>query len=173
MFGLLKNLLRSIVSEILKEDYPELCIKEVPILKVKRLYNDVIMPKKGSDNAAGYDLHAYMKEGEVIIEPKTRVCIKTGLVISLPDGCYGRVAPRSGLAYKKCVDIAAGVIDIDFRGEVGVILDNQSNEEFKVRNGDRIAQFICEKIFYPEIEELKELDETNRGDGGFGSTGIN
>lgn len=83
------------------------------------------------------------------------------------------MAPRSGLALKKGIDIGAGVIDEDYRGEVGAILFNLNSEPFEVRKGDRIAQFICEHIVYPELEEVDELDNTERGAGGFGSTGSN
>ncbi|XP_046689241.1 deoxyuridine 5'-triphosphate nucleotidohydrolase, mitochondrial-like [Homalodisca vitripennis] len=97
--------------------------------------------------------------------------VKTDLKIMLPEGCYGRIAPRSGLTWKNGIDVGAGVIDEDYRGDVRVILFNHSDEPFTIEAGDRIAQLICEKIYYPELEEVQELDETNRGSGGFGSTG--
>lgn len=96
---------------------------------------------------------------------------KTDLQISIPEGCYGRVAPRSGLAAKNFIDVGAGVVDADYRGNLCVILFNFGKEDFIVRRGDRIAQLICEKISYPELEEVESLDETTRGEGGFGSTG--
>jgi dUTP pyrophosphatase len=91
----------------------------------------------------------------------------------IPHGHYGRVAPRSGLAWKKSIDVGAGVIDEDYRGNVGVILFNFGDEDFVIKQGDRVAQLILEKISTPEVEEVDELPETSRGDGGFGSTGIN
>ena len=97
----------------------------------------------------------------------------TDLQIAVPEGCYGRVAPRSGLAAKKFIDVGAGVIDYDYRGNVGVVLFNFGDEDFKVSKGDRIAQLICEKISYPQLEQCKTLDVTERGAGGFGSTGTN
>lgn len=97
----------------------------------------------------------------------------TDLQIAVPEGCYGRVAPRSGLAAKKFIDVGAGVIDYDYRGNVGVVLFNFGDEDFKVSKGDRIAQLICERICYPRLEECKTLDVTERGVGGFGSTGTN
>lgn len=97
----------------------------------------------------------------------------TDIQIELPSGCYGRVAPRSGLAAKNFIDVGAGVIDEDYRGNVGVILFNHSTVPFEVKKGDRIAQLICEQIFYPSIEEVETLSITERGAGGFGSTGTN
>lgn len=190
MFGLLKNLLRSVVASILEEDYPELICHEPPVLEVKRLFDDAELPHKGSDRAAGYDLRAHSyafivdnKVGEtvklddddvvLVIPANSRCLVKTGIAVAVPEGCYGRVAPRSGLALKKGIDIGAGVIDEDYRGEVGAILFNLNSEPFEVRKGDRIAQFICERIVYPELEEVDELADTQRGAGGFGSTGSN
>ncbi|XP_006817345.1 deoxyuridine 5'-triphosphate nucleotidohydrolase-like [Saccoglossus kowalevskii] len=95
----------------------------------------------------------------------------TDIQIQLPDGCYGRVAPRSGLAVKHFIDVGAGVIDQDYRGNVGVVMFNFSESEFEVKKGDRIAQLICEKIYMPELEECEKLDDSERGVGGFGSTG--
>jgi dUTP pyrophosphatase len=190
MFGLLKNLLRSVVASILEEDYPELVAPESPVLdpvlEVKRLFDDADLPHKGSDRAAGYDLrahsYAFVVDGKVgdtvkldddvvlVIPANSRCLVKTGIAVAVPEGCYGRVAPRSGLALKKGIDIGAGVIDEDYRGEIGAILFNLNSEPFEVKKGDRIAQFICERIVYPELEEVNELDDTERGVGGFGST---
>lgn len=89
----------------------------------------------------------------------------------MPEGTYGRVAPRSGLAWKNFIDVGAGVIDQDYRGNVGVILFNHSDVDFDVKKGDRIAQLICERIAHPNVVEVKSLSETARGEGGFGSTG--
>ncbi|CAG2214482.1 unnamed protein product [Mytilus edulis] len=97
----------------------------------------------------------------------------TDIQIALPEGCYGRVAPRSGLAAKHFIDVGAGVIDQDYRGNVGVIMFNFGEQEFVVNKGDRIAQLICERIYIPELEECENLNATERGDGGFGSTGTN
>ena len=98
---------------------------------------------------------------------------KTDLSIRVPEGTYGRVAPRSGLAAKHHIDIGAGVVDEDYTGPVGVVMFNHAAEAFEVKRGDRIAQLVCEKICYPELEEVKELVKTERGSGGFGSTGTN
>ena len=91
----------------------------------------------------------------------------------MPHGTYGRVAPRSGLAWKHHIDIGAGVVDEDYRGNVGVVMFNHADQVFTVKKGDRIAQLVCEKIVYPDLEVLESLDETDRGSNGFGSTGTN
>ena len=91
--------------------------------------------------------------------------------ISVPPGTYGRIAPRSSLAWKNSLHVGAGVIDADYRGNVGVVLFNLSNEDFGIKQGDRIAQLILEKIVLAEVCEVSDLDETKRGSGGFGSTG--
>ena len=124
----------------------------------------------GTSAAAGYDLSTAQA---VVVLVHGKCLIKTGLKMALPTGCYGRIAPRSGLAIKKFIDIGAGVIDADYRGEVGVILFNFSDQEFVVNMGDRIAQIIFEKIKTPTIKELDNLEGTNRGAEGYGSTGVN
>jgi dUTP pyrophosphatase len=93
--------------------------------------------------------------------------------VRVPHGTYGRVAPRSGLAWKNHIDIGAGVVDEDYRGNLGVVMFNHAEVEFAVKAGDRIAQLVCERISYPELQELASLDTTERGEGGFGSTGAN
>ena len=98
--------------------------------------------------------------------------MKTGISVAIPEGCYGRIAPRSGLAVKRFIDVGAGVIDADYRGEIGVVLFNHSDEDFVVKPGDRIAQLILEKIETPTVKEAEELPDTKRGTDGFGSTGV-
>uniref|UniRef100_A0A8C0EPA9 Deoxyuridine 5'-triphosphate nucleotidohydrolase n=1 Tax=Bubo bubo TaxID=30461 RepID=A0A8C0EPA9_BUBBB len=110
---------------------------------------------------------------DCVIPPMEKAVVKTDIQIALPSGCYGRVAPRSGLAAKHFIDVGAGVIDEDYRGNVGVVLFNFGKESFEVKKGDRIAQLICERICYPELEEVQVLDDTERGEDGFGSTGKN
>jgi len=97
--------------------------------------------------------------------------VATDIKISVPDGTYGRVAPRSGLAYKHGIDTLAGVIDADYRGPVGVILANLSENDFPVKIGDRIAQLIVERVVMPSVVVVDQLEDTVRGAGGFGSTG--
>lgn len=110
---------------------------------------------------------------DCVIPARGKMVVKTDIQIELPEGCYGRIAPRSGLAAKNFIDVGAGVVDEDYRGNLGVVLFNHSDVKFAIAKGDRIAQLICEKIFYPQLEEVKTLSETERGAGGFGSTGTN
>ena len=139
-------------------------------LKVLLVETNAKMPTRGSKYSAGLDLYS---AESVEIPPQERKMVSTGLSVSIPSGCYGRVAPRSGLAYKYGIDVFAGVIDFDFRGSVKVILYNSDKENtFKVNVGDRIAQLILEKILIPDVVNVNGLDKTDRGTGGFGSTGV-
>ena len=110
---------------------------------------------------------------EMIIEPGQRGLIKTNIAVSIPESYYGRVAPRSGLSYKKGLDVLAGVIDSDYRGDIGVILLNTGSETFKANLGDRIAQLIIEKCHKASWKEVNDLSDSVRSSGGFGSTGRN
>ena len=139
------------------------------VLKIKRMSENAFIPKRGSHLSAGYDsCSAY----EVVIPARGKGLVKTDLAMNIPVTCYGRIAPRSGLAWKKHIDVGAGVIDADYRGNVGVVLFNHGEEDLQVKRGDRIAQLILEKISYADIVEVDDLDATARGDGGFGSTGV-
>ncbi|CAK9297351.1 unnamed protein product [Gordionus sp. m RMFG-2023] len=140
------------------------------ILKVAKLTENAKIPTKGTPDSAGYDLYSAY---EYNVPPRGKCIVKTDIQISLPDNCYGRVAPRSGLAAKHGIDVGAGVIDKDYRGNISVILFNHSDQPMNVEKGSRIAQLICEKISYPTIEEVERLDITERNDKGFGSTGLN
>lgn len=141
-----------------------------PVLRFVKLSENAFEPIKGSCRAAGFDLRSAYN---CLVPARGKLLVKTDLQIQVPDGSYGRVAPRSGLALKHFIDVGAGVIDADYRGHLGVVLFNHSEAPFEINKGDRIAQIICEKIFYPELEEMNSLDMTERGDCGFGSTGIN
>ena len=139
-------------------------------LLVRKVTNNAIIPKRGSKYAVGYDLHAIAKYE---IFPNKQAIIGTGLAFSIPLGYYGRVAPRSGMSWKKHSDVGAGVIDPDYRGEVKVILRNlSSTEPILINEGDRVAQLILEKCSTPDIVEVESLEDTMRGEGGFGSTGV-
>lgn len=127
----------------------------LPKLRVKKLNPKAFLPSKGSDQAAGYDLYSIE---ELTIPSRGKSLVSTGISMAIPVGNYGRVAPRSGLAVKNFVDVGAGVIDSDYRGEVKVLLFNFSDTEFKVSPGDRIAQLIIEKYTRTDIEEVMELD---------------
>ncbi len=131
------------------------------------------LPHYETGLSAGMDLRANI-ELPITLKPLERTIVKTGLFIELPAGYEAQVRPRSGLAAKKGITVlnAPGTIDADYRGEIGVILVNLSNENFTVENGERIAQLIIAKHERAEWIEVKELTETSRGEGGFGSTGV-
>jgi dUTP pyrophosphatase len=138
-------------------------------MEVKRLTTLARIPRRASAGAAGYDLTSVDK---LSIMPGNRALVSTGLSIKLPPGVYGRVAPRSSLAVKG-IQVGAGVIDADYRGEIKVLLFNHTHDTvFDVEPGDRIAQLICERCETPEVIQVSELDDTSRGEGGFGSTGV-
>ena len=143
-------------------------------LKVKLNNSNAKLPSYGTPYAAGMDICSCE---ELIIPALTTKLVKSGLSISWsgPDAFnyYVRIAPRSGLAYKSGIFVNAGVIDYDYRGDIGILLYNSKNEDFKVNQGDRIAQMILEKNHRPDIIYTDELDETDRGVSGFGSTGNN
>jgi len=186
------------------------------VLKIKKLSDLAIIPTRGSQGAAGYDLSSAY---EGVVPARGKALLKTDLAIAVPHGTYGRVAPRSGLTWKNSIDTGAGVIDEDYRGNVGVglfrpigiesnacsyerecldafneystlfnhnepidsqlyvwilqvILFNHSDVDFKVNAGDRIAQLVLEKIEVAQVVEVEDLDSTERGAGGFGSTGV-
>lgn len=138
-------------------------------LKVKKLSPDATLPTRGSTGAVGYDLYSSM---DTCVALKNRALVDTGISITLPPGTYGRVAPRSGLAVKKGIQVGAGVIDPDYTGEVKVLLFNDGEGHFIIKKGDRIAQLIVERCETPQIEEVTVLEDTERGEGGFGSTGV-
>ncbi|EEP81858.1 deoxyuridine 5'-triphosphate nucleotidohydrolase [Uncinocarpus reesii 1704] len=140
----------------------------LPPLLVKKLVPQAQAPTRGSAFAAGYDLYAAK---ETVIPTKGKGLVDTGLAIAVPDGTYGRIAPRSGLAAKNFIDTGAGVIDADYRGEVKVLLFNFSDVDFTVKQGDRVAQLVLERIYTPDVQVVEQLEESVRGAGGFGSTG--
>ncbi|RZJ63529.1 MAG: dUTP diphosphatase [Flavobacterium sp.] len=131
------------------------------------------LPNYETIASAGMDLRAFL-ETPVTLNPLERAIIKTGLFMELPIGYEAQVRPRSGLAAKKGVTVlnSPGTIDADYRGEIGVILVNLSNEPFTIENGERIAQMIIAKHERAEWEATETLTETSRGEGGFGSTGV-
>ena len=141
----------------------------VKALFIKRVSEDAIIPTKGSKYSAGFDLYSPI---DTVVKANDRLLIDTKIQINFPYGCYGRIAPRSGLALKYGIDVLAGVIDFDFLGNIGVILHNTSTSDYNVKKGDRIAQLIIEKIETDiEVKEVDKLGESDRGAGGFGSTG--
>ena len=142
-------------------------IMSAPI-RVKKLSDSATIPTRGSAVAAGWDLYASQ---ECIIPARGKALVSTDIAIAVPVGYYGRVAPRSGMAWKKHTDIGAGVIDADYRGPVGVVMFNHSEEDLKIEVEDRVAQLVIEQISMAPLTEVDSLDDTERGEGGYGSTG--
>jgi dUTP pyrophosphatase len=146
--------------------------QEEPKFLVKRLSPNAYLPVRSSEHAAGYDLASAV---DTTVPKHGRQLVATDLALAIPHGYYGRVAPRSGLALKHFIDTGAGVIDSDYRGNLGVLLFNHADVDFEIKKGDRIAQLILEKIILPPVVEIGEhesLDVTARQEGGFGSTGV-
>ncbi len=131
------------------------------------------LPEYATLHAAGMDLRANLDE-PILLKPLERKLIPTGLLIALPAGFEAQVRPRSGLAFKKGLTVlnSPGTIDADYRGEIGVILINLSNEDFLVEDGERIAQLVIARHEQADWVEVQELSATERGAGGFGSTGV-
>ena len=144
-------------------------------VRIKRLPAalDLPLPTPASPGSAGFDLRAAVEE-EVVIRPGERLLVPTGLVLEIPRGWEGQVRPRSGLALRHGIGIlnAPGTIDSDYRGEIGVILVNLGESPFPVKRGDRIAQLVIARTEAVEWDEAESLEETGRGSGGFGSTGL-
>jgi dUTP pyrophosphatase len=167
--AMLRTMTSPAKKRVLAEATPQAVhTEDVPALQVKRLSEHATVPTRGSAGAAGFDLYAAY---DTVVPARGRGVVKTDISLKIPLGCYARVAPRSGLAVKKFVDTGAGVVDYDYRGNVGVVLFNHADGDFVVTKGDRIAQLILERIFTPDIVEVEHLDETERGTAGFGSTG--
>ncbi len=140
------------------------------LLLFAHLSENAFVPTKGSAMAAGYDLYSAY---DYVIPGNGGNCVcATDLQVAIPQGCYGRVAPRSGLAVKFQIYVGAGVIDADYCGNLAVILFNLANADFHVKCGDRIAQLICERILMLKLEECNTLGETVHGTNGFGLTEI-
>ena len=131
------------------------------------------LPKYQTKQSAGLDLHAWLDE-PIELEPGNRRMIKTGLFISLPAGYEAQIRPRSGLAFKNGITVinSPGTIDADYRGEIGIVLINHGSETFTIKSGDRIAQMVIAQHAQANWSEVQSLDETERGSGGYGSSGI-
>ena len=137
-------------------------------LRFKQLDPRAVLPTRGSVLAAGLDVCSIE---DLEIGPMQRAMARTGLAVAIPPGFYGRIAPRSGLAAKKGLDVLSGVIDADYRGEILCLLYNTGDEIINLPAGTKICQLIIEQIITPDATWATELDETARGAGGFGSTG--
>lgn len=140
-------------------------------IKIKKLHHNALIPKYQSAQAAGFDLHAIE---DCSIRAGERALIGTGLAFEIESNFEVQVRPRSGLALKNGISVlnAPGTIDSDYRGEIKVILINHSNEDFNIHTGDRIAQAVVNEIIQATFEEVQELSESERGEKGFGSSGI-
>ncbi|GIN10187.1 deoxyuridine 5'-triphosphate nucleotidohydrolase [Shouchella clausii] len=161
-------------------------------VKVKRLHPDAVLPRLATEGSAGFDLYAAEDD---IIEPGETVVIETGLAFELPPGYEMQIRPRSGITSKTKLRVQLGTVDADYRGEVGVIVDNTSTDTWSnasrridnaydestrnktsgyiIKSGDRIAQAVIQRLPSVEFTEVESLGDTERGAGGFGSTGIN
>ena len=139
---------------------------------IKRLHKAVTIPEYKSDGASGMDLMAFLEES-INIKPRTSYLIPTGLSVAFSENYEIQIRPRSGLAAKNNISVlnTPGTIDSDYRGEIKIIIFNHGNKDFRVNNGDRIAQMILTPIVKMELEETSDLPETIRGISGFGSTG--
>lgn len=143
--------------------------RTVPALHWAKLSENAFEPVRNTERAAGLDLFSAYN---AIVPARGTALIFTDLQIRVPSGTYGRIAARSGLAVRAHIDVGAGVIDEDYRGNVGVVLFNHSDVDFHVPRGYRIAQLICERILYPRLKQVSRMDETAtaRGVRGFGSS---
>jgi len=142
-------------------------MEEMKCLSFKQLDPKALLPTRGSPSAAGLDLYSIEA---ITLNPKERRLIRTGLAVAIPEGYYGRLAPRSGLATQKGIDVLAGVIDADYRGEIGCLLYNAGAEIIDLPAQTKICQLIIEKIITPDAVWVDGLGDTSRGGGGFGST---
>ena len=140
---------------------------------IKKLHENAVVPEYKSHSASGFDISACISQ-DVVIEPKSFALIPTGIAFELPQGFEAQVRSRSGLALKNGIFVlnSPGTIDNDYRGEIAVILANFSSVPFTVSNGMRIAQVVIAQFHQFEFEEIHSLSQTNRGTGGFGSTGL-
>ncbi len=142
-------------------------------VQIRRLHNNAIIPRYMTDHAAGLDLCAALDE-EVTLLPGCRTLVPTGLAMSIPVGYEGQVRPRSGLALNLGVTLvnSPGTIDADYRGEIGVIMINHGENPFRINHGDRIAQLLIAPVTHAKLQVVDNLNPTDRGEGGFGHTGV-
>lgn len=138
------------------------------MIKFHKVTTDAKIPKRGSDGAAGFDLYSNSTHE---LRPKDRVVVNTGITLEIPPNAAGIIKPRSGIAVKYGIDVGAGVIDSDYRGEIKVLLINHGDEVFRIKAGDRIAQILFIQVIVDAVEADSYLSETDRGQSGFGSTG--
>lgn len=144
-------------------------------VKIKKVGNEgeIILPRYMTSHSAGMDICADIK-GEITLQPMERRLVPTGIAIALPDGFEAQIRPRSGLAIKHGITLlnSPGTIDADYRGEISVIMINLGDKPFNIKRGDRIGQMVINKIYHASWNTVEELEETERGAGGFGHTGL-
>ena len=147
-------------------------MKQNTVLIKKLNNNSFELPKYQTEGSVGMDLSAFI-ENDILIKPNERELIPTGIAVSLPQNIEGQVRPRSGLSLKYGITVlnSPGTIDSDYRGEIKVILINHGNEDFLIKNNDRIAQLVFNEVVKVSFKEVKDLDQTSRDQKGFGSTG--
>ena len=147
-------------------------MKQNTVLIKKLNKNSFDLPKYQTEGSVGMDLSAFI-ENDILIKPNERELIPTGIAVSLPQNIEGQVRPRSGLSLKYGITVlnSPGTIDSDYRGEIKVILINHGNEDFLIKNNDRIAQLVFNEVVKVSFKEVKDLDQTSRDQKGFGSTG--
>lgn len=147
-------------------------MKQNTVLIKKLNNNSFDLPKYQTKGSVGMDLSAFI-ENDILIKPNERELIPTGIAVSLPQNIEGQVRPRSGLSLKYGITVlnSPGTIDSDYRGEIKVILINHGNEDFLIKNNDRIAQLVFNEVVKVSFKEVKDLDQTSRDQKGFGSTG--
>ena len=140
-------------------------------IEVQKIKDNAIIPKYAHEGDAGVDLYS---TEEYLLKPGERVLVSTGIKVAIPKGYEAQIRPKSGLALKHGISVVntPGTIDSGYRGEVGVIAVNLGKEEYKIEKGKKVAQMVINKVEEAEFEEVDELDETSRNDGGFGSTGL-
>jgi len=143
---------------------------EIEVL-IQKLHNDAVIPKYAHEGDAGVDLHSTIDYG---LKPGEKALIPTGLKMAIPKGYEGQVRPKSGLALKSGITVlnTPGTVDAPYRGEVGVIVINHSKDPYQIRKGEKIAQMIFNEIKYANFKVVDSLNETSRGEGGYGSTGL-
>ena len=139
-------------------------------VKIKKIKDNATVPKYAHPSDAGVDLYS---TEDYIIKPGKRILVSTGISMAIPEGYEGQIRPKSGLALKQGISVCntPGTIDAGYRGEVGVIAINHGNEDHNIEKGKKIAQMVFNKVEEADFEEVEDLDDTSRGDGGFGSTG--
>ena len=142
-------------------------VQELEILQVVKITDKATLPSKAYRNSAGHDLYSAY---DYKIPAQGKEKIMTDIRVKVPEGTYGRIAPRSGPAMQNHISIGAGVVDEDYTGNLSIVVFNLSNSEFDIKAGDSVAQLICEKIAHPTLIEVTSLTQTERGEKGFGSS---